>query len=185
MNSSDLSIDSFESLPLTPALIADLQSDHAGEAGAVAIYRGMLAVSRDDALRRFATEHIETERRHLRFFENWLPKRHRSRLMWVWRAAGWQLGAFSAMFGRQAAFRTVAAVETFVEAHYLAQIQIMDSTEGLQSLAAVLREFCDEEVHHRDDASARVTKACGIVASSWAHLIRVTSAFGVRIARKV
>ena len=178
-------MDTFESLPLTPALIADLQSDHAGEAGAVAIYRGMLAVTRDKAVRRFAIKHIRTELRHLRFFERWLPRRHHSRLLPLWRAAGWLLGATSALFGRQAAFRTVAAVESFVEGHYLAQIKIMESTQGLESLAAVLRDFCADEVHHRADASARLISAEGSIARVWAYLIATGSALGVRVARKI
>ena len=37
-----------------PGLIGDLRSDHAGETGAVAIYLGILAVSRDPAVRQFA-----------------------------------------------------------------------------------------------------------------------------------
>jgi ubiquinone biosynthesis monooxygenase Coq7 len=138
MNNFILSIGEFESLPLTPALISDLQSDHAGEAGAVEIYRGMLAVSRDKAVREFAMVHIRTELRHLRFFERWLPSQHHSRLLLVWRAAGWLLGATSALFGQQAAFRTVAAVETFVEGHYLAQIELMETTQGLESLSSHL-----------------------------------------------
>ena len=185
MNSLQMSIDAFESLPLTPALIADLQSDHAGEAGAVAIYRGMLAVTRDRAVRRFAIAHIRTELRHLRFFERWLPQRHQSRLLALWQAAGWLLGATAALVGQRAAFRTVAAVETFVEGHYLAQIEIMEATPGLESLADVLREFCVEEVHHRDDANARVTGPESALARAWAHLIALGSALGVRIARRV
>ena len=185
MNNSDLSINSFDTLPLTGGLIADLRSDHAGEAGAVEIYRGMLAVSRDEAVRRFARRHIRTELRHLQFFEYWLPKRHHSRLLPVWRGAGWLLGAVAAVFGRRAAFRTVTAVETFVERHYLAQIEIMDSIHGLESLADVLRDFCADEVDHRDDARARLDSADGTVARVWTGLIATTSALGVRIARKI
>jgi hypothetical protein len=40
-----------------------LQTDHAGETGAVMIYRGILAVTRDQTLRAFAHHHFETERR--------------------------------------------------------------------------------------------------------------------------
>ena len=185
MNNSALSINPFESLPLTPALIADLQSDHAGEAGAVTIYCGMLAVSRDKVVRRFAKTHIRTEVRHLRFFELWLPRQHHSRLLPVWRAAGWLLGATSALFGRQAAFRTVAAVETFVEGHYLAQIEMMESMRGLESLAGVLRDFCADEVHHRADANARLDNTDGAIARAWAYLIAAGSALGVRVARKI
>ena len=185
MNRTDLSIDPFESLPLSAELIADLRSDHAGETGAVQIYRGMLATSRDPSVRRFALAHIRTELRHLRFFERWLPRRHHSRLLPVWRAAGWLLGAGSALFGRRAAFHTVAAVETFVERHYLEQIEAMAGTPELAELRGVLRRFCDEEVHHRDDASNRVSNRRGFGVRAWAHLVGLGSMFGVRIARKV
>ena len=46
-------------------LLRDLRSDHAGEAGAVAIYRGILAVSRCPQVREFAQRHMQTEQRHL------------------------------------------------------------------------------------------------------------------------
>lgn len=185
MNNSDLSIDPFDSLPLSPELVADLRSDHAGEVGAVAIYRGILAVSREQAVRRFALTHIRAELRHLRFFEHWLPAQHHSRLLPVWRAAGWLLGAASALFGRQSVFRTVAAVETFVEGHYLAQIRTMESTSGLEPLAAILQEFCAEEVHHRADANAQLTYAGGAMARGWAKLITAGSILGVRVARRI
>ncbi len=185
MNIWRLSIEPFEQLPLSPALVADLRSDHAGETGAVQIYRGMLAVSRDPAVRRFALAHIRTELRHLRFLDRWLPRRHHSRLLPVWRAAGWLLGAGSALFGRRAAFHTVAAVETFVERHYLEQIEAMQTVPQLDDLRNVLRRFCEEEVHHRDDASKRVEDTEGFAVRAWAYLVGVGSTFGVRIARKV
>ena len=185
MNRWDLSIDPFDALPLSADLVADLRSDHAGETGAVQIYRGMLATSRDPSVRRFALAHIRTELRHLRFFEVWLPQRHHSRLLPVWRAAGWLLGAGSALFGRRAAFHTVAAVETFVERHYLEQIEAMGGIPELVELCSVLRRFCDDEVHHRDDARNRVEDTNGLGVRVWAHLVGLGSMFGVLIARKV
>lgn len=185
MNKLYLSIDPFESLPLTPALVADLRSDHAGEAGAVAIYRGMLAVSRDAYVCRFALTHIRTELKHLRFFERWMPQRHRSRLLPIWRSAGWLLGATAALFGRRAAFRTVAAVETFVEGHYLSQIETMESLQGLEDLVDVLSRFCADEVHHRDDARQRFDGRGGTLARTWAYIIAAGSALGVQIARRI
>jgi len=185
MNSILLSIAPFDALPLTPALIAELRSDHAGEAGAVAIYRGMLAASRDDEVRGFALRHIRAELRHLSFFERWLPTQHRSRLLPIWRSAGWLLGAVAGLCGPQAAFRTVAAVETFVEDHYLAQIELMQATQALEPLAAVLAGFCAEEVHHRTDAQTRLGRTNGRVARAWAQLIATGSALGVTVARKI
>ncbi len=185
MNIWDLSIHPFESLPLSPRLVAELRSDHAGEAGAVEIYRGMLAVSRDPSLRQFATAHARTERHHLRFFEQWLPRRHQSRLLPVWKAAGWLLGAGSALFGRRAAFLTVAAVETFVERHYRAQLELMKDEPSLADLHLILRSFCDDEVHHRIDASDRIPEPGGRFASLWSSVVGVGSALGVQIARRV
>ena len=46
--------------PLPAALLADLRTDHAGESGAVMIYRGILAVTRDAGLRHFAQAHLAT-----------------------------------------------------------------------------------------------------------------------------
>jgi ubiquinone biosynthesis monooxygenase Coq7 len=42
-------------------LIAELRSDQAGETGAVAIYDGILAVTRNSDLRAFAEHHRATE----------------------------------------------------------------------------------------------------------------------------
>jgi len=185
MNDYHLSMKSFESLPLSAELVEELRSDHAGEAGAVQIYRGMLTVSRDPAVRRFAMAHIRTELRHLRFFERWLPQRHHSRLLPLWRGAGWLLGAGSALFGRRAAFRTVAAVETFVERHYLAQIRSIENEPELADLCRVLRDFCADEVAHRDDAAERAGGPDGLFARTWSSLVGAGSVVGVWIARKV
>ena len=130
MNKIEKSIAAFDHLPLNPADLADLQSDHAGEAGAVMIYKGVLATSRDPAIRHFAAEHLATEQQHLAFFDRWLPARHHSRLLPVWKAAGWALGALAGLFGSTAVYRTVEAVETFVEAHYQAQISRMRRSDG-------------------------------------------------------
>ena len=76
---------------ITPALWAELRSDQAGETGAVAIYRGILAVTRDAAVRAFAENHLATEREHLRQVDAWLPVERRSRLLPAWRVAGFVL----------------------------------------------------------------------------------------------
>lgn len=185
MNKHHLSIDTFDALPLTGTLIGDLQSDHAGESGAVEIYRGMLAVSSDPDIRRFARRHVRAELRHLRFFDDWLPKRHHSRLLPLWKAAGWTLGAVAALFGRRCVYRTVGAVERFVEGHYMAQILVMDATPGLESLAAVLCRFCDDEIHHRSDAEDRLHGPGGLVSRVWCRTIFAGSALGVRVARNI
>lgn len=74
--------------PLPSRLVADLRTDHAGETGAVMIDRGILATTRDAAVRSFAQAHLATEAAHLAAIEQLLAPRHRSRLLPLWRAAG-------------------------------------------------------------------------------------------------
>lgn len=182
-------VDAFERLPIDESLIRDLRSDHAGEVGAVEIYRGMLAVTRSEELRAFAREHITTELRHRQFFDEWLPRKHQSRLLWVWRAAGWALGAFSALLGERSAYQTVAAVETFVEKHYREQLHALDSNAELEPLRAQLEQFCSEEVAHQRDASARVSRdgeaAPGRLRAAWSAVVGLGSTIGVAVARRV
>jgi len=175
----------FDALPLDGAAIADLRSDHAGECGAVMIYAGILAISQDPGVRTFARQHLRTEVRHRRFFDRWLPARHRSRLLPVWNAAGWGLGAFAALLGPRTVYRTIAAVETFVEKHYLRQIEPMRRSHGLSALADRLQAFCDDEVHHREDAARRVAAPEGALARAWIRIVAAGSAAGVAAARRL
>ena len=177
-------INTFQELPLTIDQIADLRSDHAGECGAVAIYSGILAVTRDPAVARFARSHRRTELRHRRFFDRWLPPEHHSRLLPLWRFAGWLLGSVSALFGSRCVYRTVAAVETFVEQHYLEQIDDMGKEPALRGLADTLQSFCDDEVEHRDDARRRLDAASGPLARLWSRTVGAGSAAGVALARR-
>jgi demethoxyubiquinone hydroxylase (CLK1/Coq7/Cat5 family) len=115
---------SFAALPL--ALRRELRTDHAGETGAVQIYRGILAVSRDPSVRRFAEHHQATEQRHLELIEAVVPPAGRSRLLPLWRVSGWMTGALPALFGQRAVFATIQAVETFVDRHYGDQRELID-----------------------------------------------------------
>lgn len=162
------------SLAMPPRLLRELRTDHAGETGAVMIYKGVLAVSRDPALREFARHHLETESRHLALIETVVPTRWRSRLLPLWRLSGWLTGALPACLGPRAVYATIQAVETFVDHHYAQQVALIDALLGgagaypattaqpaLQTLAdlralRVLLEACrQDEVAHRDDAAAR------------------------------
>jgi ubiquinone biosynthesis monooxygenase Coq7 len=172
-------------LPLGPDDIRDLRSDHAGEAGAVQIYRGILAVSRNEVVRTFAREHLATEQRHLAFFESWLSPGARSHALPVWKTAGWLLGATAALFGPAHVFRTIQAVETFVDDHYRTQIEIMGRDERLADLVAVLESFREDEVAHRDDAANRGSAAQGALARAWASMIGLGSELGVAVARRL
>lgn len=162
----------------------ELRSDHAGETGAVAIYRGILALSRQAEVRAFATAHLETERRHLVLMEEVLPRRDRSVFLPLWRLAGFLTGALPALFGARAVYATIEAVETFVDHHYQQQIDRLDR-EGIHPELRALLERCRlEECHHRDEAKALLSASPGPVARAWGRVVGSGSAAAVALARR-
>jgi demethoxyubiquinone hydroxylase (CLK1/Coq7/Cat5 family) len=171
-------------------LPGDLRSDHAGETGAVQIYRGILAVSRDPAVRAFAEHHLVTEQRHLAVIEALVPAVPRSRLLPLWRPAGWVTGALPALLGPGAVYATIAAVETFVDRHYAEQLEAIDAVLAdrpdpeLAALRDTLATCRDDELRHRDEALA-AGPARGAVARAWGGLVGAGSAAAVALARRV
>ncbi len=180
--------------PLPSRLVADLRTDHAGETGAVMIYRGILATTRDAAVRGFAQGHLATEAAHLAAIERLLAPRQRSRLLTLWRGAGWLTGALPALAGPRAVYATIEAVETFVDQHYAEQIEAIDRLDparaqaSLQALRAQLHSFRADEVDHRDDAAARFDRheaPASPVLRLWIWAVGAGSRGAVKICRWV
>ncbi len=179
---------------LPAPLIADLRTDHAGESGAVMIYRGILATTRDSAVRHFASEHLATEAGHLAAIEPLLPRRQRSRLLPIWRIAGWLTGALPALAGPRAVYATIEAVETFVDHHYAEQIESIDrqdpagTLQALQALRALLQTCRDDEIEHRDEAAAFFAltgQPPALALRVWVWLVGTGSRVAVKICRFV
>ena len=135
-----------------------LRVDHAGELGAVHIYRGQRAVLGEAAGRERISGQLSEmeshEAEHLARFDRLLTEhRVRPTLMTpVWRLAGFALGAGTALLGERAAHACTEAVETVIEEHYAGQIA--ELAEQDPQLAAELSKFRDEELAHRDLAVA-------------------------------
>ena len=135
-----------------------MRVDHAGELGAVHIYRGQAAVfSRARGGERMAadmTEHEVSEQVHLTAFDAILTRENVRPTVFapLWRAAGFALGAGTALLGEKAAHACTEAVESVIEAHYAEQIAEVQAREP--ALAAELQRFRDDELEHRDHAVA-------------------------------
>lgn len=171
-----------DALTLPRWLQAEMRSNHAGETGAVGIYRGILQCSRDPLVREFAQQHLETELGHLQLFDRWLPGELKSVLLPAWRASGWILGAIAALAGRRGVFTTVEAVERFVVAHYSAQVHRLAIEGRLPEVAEALALCMRDEDDHRRDAQQRGAGS-GIVARAWQGLVGGGSAAAVSVAR--
>ncbi len=171
---------------LPTEVLADLRTDHAGETGAVCIYHGVLRFARDPALRAFAQRHLATEQAHLRLVETWLPKSDRSRLLPVWRIAGWLTGALPALLGPRVVYSTIEAVERFVDEHYEEQISHLTAYPTLHSLRQTLLECQGDEIAHRDEAAAlRGPAEPGALLRAWCWLVDVGSHGAVTVCRRI
>lgn len=166
-------------------LIGELRSDQAGETGAVMIYRGILAVSKDQSVRTFAQHHMETEQKHLAIINDILPHAQRTRLLPIWRVMGWLTGALPAVFGPKAVYATIEAVETFVDHHYQAQIDRLAREQIFPDIQAALEACQADEVAHRDEAGGLVEGPVGPLLKAWSWVVGVGSQSAVVIARKV
>jgi len=167
-------------------LVADLRSDHAGETGAVWMYRGILRFARDPALRDFAQRHLATEQSHLAIIEGWLSVAERSRLLPLWRLAGWITGALPALLGPKAVYATIEAVERFVDGHYAEQIVRLEAHPELAALRDTLLACQADEVAHRDEATAaRGTQPAGALQRAWAWTVHAGSQAAVAVCRHV
>jgi demethoxyubiquinone hydroxylase (CLK1/Coq7/Cat5 family) len=174
-----------EHLRVPDDLLGEIRSDHAGETGAVWIYHGVLAFSRDAAVRDFARRHRDTEADHVAKIARLLPWPKRSRLLVPWRTAGFLTGALPALFGPRTVYATIGAVETFVDHHYQQQIDRLAGREEHTALRELLRACQADECAHRDEALSLETGPRGALLRFWCALVGAGSAVAVKIARRI
>jgi len=173
---------------VTARLAEMLRVDHAGEVAAGAIYRGQRAVLRASARAGRSLAEIADmeaqEQEHLARFDAILIERRvrPSLLSPLWRAAGFGLGAATALIGETAAHACTEAVESVIERHYASQIAEIETAEP--DLAAELTRFRDDELAHRDAAVASgAHQAPGY--PLLAAVVRAGCRAAIRIAEKV
>ena len=129
-----------------------LRVDHAGEYGAVRIYQGQLAVLKDRASAASVRRMAAQEQKHLDAFDRLLPQRRvRPTLLGpLWGAAGFALGAATALMGERAAMACTVAVEEVIDEHYSDQIAQLGDDE--KELRDTLENFRRDELDHRAEA---------------------------------
>ena len=100
-------------------------------------------------------EMADQEQRHLARFDKILVERRvrPSMLSPLWHAAGYALGAATALLGPRAAMACTAAVEEVIEEHYREQAQALGNDEG--ELRDLIELFRQDELAHRDVALDR------------------------------
>lgn len=192
----------------------EMSSNVAGETGAVWIYHGALAACKiramDIAVREFAERHISAEQQHLDVLTavfNYDGSNNRSlsakhtRLLPIWRVAGWLLGFIPTVLGRGPwLYHTVDAVETFVEKHYdeqIAYVRTQHPNPGSDNseLMRYLTWACADEVHHAEDARRCLLENHGIhsleesqkrlMVNVWRFIVDLGSRYAAELARRI
>jgi ubiquinone biosynthesis monooxygenase Coq7 len=121
----------------------------------------------------FVANHKKAEQIHLAGIETLIPQKERSSLIPLWHISGFLVGFVPSIFGPRgilfhfilrnwhshfifhhlALYHTIAAVESFVEEHYQAQIKrLLSEGDNFPKLRETLENFCKDEVHHKDEA---------------------------------
>jgi len=174
----------------------ELRASHAGETGAVFIYRGALAAnallkpfrskSTHLALQSFATQHLKTEQAHVALFEGDLPHFRGSFFLIFWMVAGFLTGFVPGLLGANWFYYTIFCVERFVDEHYESQCA------GLATLGAQYRDVIttfthcqQEEQHHRDEALNAMTQKPNQAMKIWGAMVDIGSKIAVSVAKRI
>ena len=134
-----------------------IRVDQAGEFGATRIYAGQIAVMGTRAPH--AAEIAAMARQeagHREKFDALMARRgvRPTALHPLWSAAGYALGAATALIGPEAAMACTAAVETEIDRHYSDQLNALTDSDADPELAGMVAEFREDEREHHAAAIA-------------------------------
>lgn len=132
-----------------------LRVDQAGEYGATRIYAGQLAVMGARARHSVEVSAMAAqEADHRARFDALMARRgvRPTALQPVWSAAGYALGAATALISPEAAMACTAAIEEEIDRHYTAQLDELGDDDP--ELGDMIAEFRNDERAHRDAALA-------------------------------
>ena len=138
-----------------------IRVDHAGEYGAKRIYDGQLAILKRSPVAPVIRRMAEQERRHLESFDRLLTSRRvrPTALYPLWHAAGFALGAATALLGERAAMACTVAVEEVIDEHYKRQAAELGPEES--EFKTLVEEFRHDELEHRDTGLAHGAEQAG------------------------
>ena len=165
-------------------IIPDLRTDHAGETGAVFIYKGILLVSKDKEILDFAENHLLTEKKHLELLEKILPDNEKSKLLFLWKFLGLLTGLIPALIGKKFIYATIFFVESFVEKHYDEQIVKLRKKKKSMELVQLLETLKNDEISHKEDSLKRFGKLSFLL-RIWGYIVEIGSKTAVSISYKI
>lgn len=130
-----------------------LKVNHAGEFGAINIYRSQILISR--LLRKDYVDLLESfkadEERHLSVFWEEIQRRDgiKCKSYWLCGLGGYVMGFVSALFGKRGIMACTWAVESVVVGHLKNQLKYLKGKNDTKAYHAV-NSILEDEQNHRD-----------------------------------
>ena len=163
-----------------------LRVDHAGECGAIRIYRSQIAIARlfhpscVPSLERM----LEHELTHFKTFDG-LLKARKVRPCYAlpfWMVGGWMLGTLTALFGERAIWVCTAAIENTVNEHLEHQVAVLKQNDP-EALAAV-ESIRRDEKEHEEHAVAHGGESKGLyLGLRW--IVKGSTSFAIWLSTKL
>ena len=161
-----------------------IRVDLAGEKGAIEIYKGQLAVIKDQYLSREIKQMLKKEEEHFNKFSELLIK-YRVRptaLDPIWKTGAFGLGVLSAALGKKATMACTEAVEEVIIDHYQSQAKYLKGKDN--TLEKITRKFAEDEKEHMNQAKNHDTGS-DIFHNSFKFGIKCLSRLAIKLAKKI
>ena len=165
-------------------LIPHFRTNHAGETGAVFIYKGILSISKDSDIINFSKKHLQTESEHLEILNNILPPREISKLIPLWKIMGFLTGFIPGIFGKDFIYATIFSVESFVEKHYQNQLDLIKGKKKFDELTNLINQLMHDEVEHKNEANQKIRKK-NFLHKFWSNIVYKGSSLAVKISKYI
>ena len=130
-----------------------IRVDHAGEHGATQIYRGQLAIFKENTeFGKEIKEMADQEEIHKSTFDEYIVKENvkPTALFPFWNLAGYALGLGTALMGKKAAMACTVAVEEVIGQHYEEQAKELSKRKLKPDLLKTVKKFREDELEHHD-----------------------------------
>ena len=130
-----------------------IRVDHAGEHGATQIYRGQLAIFKENTeFGKEIKEMADQEEIHKSTFDEYIVKENVKppALFPFWNLAGYALGLGTALMGKKAAMACTVAVEEVIGQHYEEQAEELSKRKLKPDLLKTVKKFREDELEHHD-----------------------------------
>lgn len=163
-------------------LIPFFRTNHAGETGAVFIYKGILKIARDKDIVNFSKKHLKTESEHLRIIEELLPRKYESKLINLWKFLGFITGFVPSLLGKNFIYATIFAVESFVEKHYQEQIDLISNEIKYKDISNLISKLMHDEVEHKEEALEKM-RDFNLAHRIWGKIVQLGSISAVKVSK--